>query len=98
LEVGLGGGDIWRGRGDAEVSWFELSAFGADDVGRNGSEVVEERGAERRVSDDCFVPGDVKATALGVYVPKNLRVNAYLPLTRVVVIWNISASFGIRGF
>jgi len=100
LEVGLGGGDIWRGGRGAEGSCAELGALRVENAGRNGFEVtgVEARGAEGRVRDDCGVPGDVMGTALGVYVPKNFLLQVDSLLGHIVSIRNISVSFGIRGF
>ena len=99
MKAGLGGGDIWRGRGSVEVSCAELSAFGVEDVERSGFEVtgVEERGARGRLSDGCGVLRDAMRPALGVYVPKDLRIQLCLPTTGIFM-WNISVSFGICGF
>jgi hypothetical protein len=63
------------------VFYAKLSAFGIEDIKRNGFETtgVENRGTEGRVSDNCGVLGDVTGMSLGIYVPKNLRIQSYFP-------------------
>lgn len=78
----------------------EPSTFGVEGVGGEVSEAtsVEMKGVDRGVWGSCGVLGVVVGTALGVHVPKNLRIQRDLPSTYLSFIWNISVSFGIRGF
>jgi hypothetical protein len=64
------------------VSCAELGALGGEeDAGRTGFEAtgVETRDVEGRVFDNFGVLRDVMGTALGVYVPKNVLLQLYLP-------------------
>ena len=82
------------------MSYAKPSVVGIGDVEKNGDEAtgVGKRGAEGRFSEDFGVPGDVMGAVLGEYIPKNLRVQLYLPSIQSYFMWNISVSFGMRGF